>query len=236
MKRFVSSIVLDTRLQFRYGLYHVGLFVAVTTILMLKFLPITNFGFLLPAFLFFSINITTYYFIAGQVLFEKGEGTIEALVVTPLRGGEYLGSKIITLSLLAFWESLVIVLFVVGLDFNLILFIVGTAFMGTLYCLIGFILIARYDSINQYLMPSSFFLIILQIPIVDYIALWKSGWFYLFPLQAPLLLLKAAFQPVETWQLFYGVLYSVVWMALLYVLAQRTFQSLIIGKEGGKAR
>lgn len=236
MRRFISTMGLDVRLQFRYGLYLAGLFVAVTTIVALKLIPKMDFGFLLPAFLFFSVNVTTFYFIAGQVLFEKGEGTLEPLVVTPLRTGEYLGSKVITLTFLALWESLAIVVFIFGLDFNFLLLISGITLMGAIYCLIGFILIARYDSINRFLMPSSLFVIFLQLPIIDYLGLWESRLFYVFPLQAPLMVMKAAFVPIETWQLVYGVLYSVFWIGALYFLAQRTFLSFIIRGEGGKIR
>ena len=45
---------------------------------------------------------------AGLVMLEKGEGSLEARVVTPLRSGEYLLVKVMALSLLVLAENLII--------------------------------------------------------------------------------------------------------------------------------
>lgn len=45
-----------------------------------------------------NLPLATFFFIAGLVLLEKGEGTLEAQIVTPLTAGGYLASKILTLT------------------------------------------------------------------------------------------------------------------------------------------
>ena len=45
--------------------------------------------------------LATFVFLAGLLLIEKGQGTLEGLIVTPLRSSEYLLAKILSLTVLA---------------------------------------------------------------------------------------------------------------------------------------
>lgn len=232
MTRLLATMRWDVRLQFRYGFYYAGVFVTVVWVIILRQFPPATLNLVLPAFVLLGLNITTYYFIAGLVLFEKGEGTLEALVTTPLRVKEYLASKVVTLALLGLLENLLIVVLTYGLGFQPLLLVLGMGFTAAIYTLVGFVLIARYDSINEYMMPSVLYVALLQLPVVDYFGLWPSVLFYLHPIQAPLLLLKAAFQPVEPWQVIYGLLYSLLWSGITYRWAARAFHRFVVRTEG----
>jgi fluoroquinolone transport system permease protein len=234
MKRLLSTMYWDARLQFRNGFYHVTLFVVVMWVVLVSQLPQSKLGWLLPALVLGNLLINTFYFIGGLMLLEKGEGTLEAQVVTPLRTWEYLASKIATLALLAVVENLVVVGLLYGLGFAALPLVLGIVLAAALYCLAGFIAVARYDSINEYLFPSMAYTLLLSLPLLSYFGLGQNTWFYLHPLQAPLVLVRAAFQPVAAWQLLYGLGYSAVWIGLLYHASQRTFLRFIVAKEGVK--
>ena len=234
MTRLISTIQWDIRLQFRNGFYYASAFVAVVSILFLAQLQLSPeiLALLLPAIILQNVLINTFYFIAGLVLLEKGEGTLEGIVVSPLRRWEYLLSKVVTLTLLSILESLAIIIFLYGLGFNLLFMIIGLALLGIFFALAGFIAVARYDSINTFLLPSVLMVTALSLPLLDYFGIWRSPLMYLHPIQAPLLLMKAAFQPVALWQLGYGVLYSGLWIGLAYRWSQRAFYRFVILKEG----
>ena len=168
----------------------------------------------------------------GLVLLEKGEGTLEAQVVTPLRTGEYLASKGVSLTLLSLLETLVIVGLTIGLGFNVLILSVGVGLTAAFFMLAGFIVVARYDSINEYLLPSVLYTALLSLPLLPYVGVSESWLFYLHPLQPLLLLLQAAFRPVAAWQLIYGVVYSGLWLFLSYRFGQHTFYRFVISKEG----
>ena len=157
MTRLISTIRWDIQLQIRNGFYYVAAFMAVFLIGVLWTLSDEVLSSLLPALVFENIFIGTFFFMAGLLLLEKGEGTLEGLITTPLRQGEYLLSKLITLTLLAVLESLVVIIVVYGLGFNILLMILGIVLLGTLYALLGFILVIRYDSINSFLLPAIVF-------------------------------------------------------------------------------
>lgn len=175
----------------------------------------------MPVFILSNLLIGTFYFIAGLVLLEKGEGTLIAQIVTPLRTWEYLASKVITLTFLALMENLLIVGLGYGLNFNLLPLLVGLISATALFILIGFVAVFRFNSINEYLFPSFLYTLLFIPPFLPYLGLGESWLFYLHPLQAPLLLTKAAFQPIATWQWLYGVLYAGLWIGLFLNGADR---------------
>jgi hypothetical protein len=73
----------------------------------------------------------------------------------PLREGEYLAAKVTTLTLLAMLEGLVIVALGWGTDLDLAPVVLGSLVIGVLYTLFGFLVVFRYDSINEFLLPGA---------------------------------------------------------------------------------
>ena len=231
--RYISTVLLDLKMQARYGFYYASVLTAVIMIILLKLLPVKDMGFLIPVFLVGNLVLNTFYFVAGMVLFEKGEGTIQALAVTPLSVREYLASKAVTLTLLALVENFAIILFTYGRDFNLLPVLAGTVFMSVIYVLAGFVVVAKYNSISDYIMPSVIYVTALQLPLIDYLGIFRSPLFYVFPAQAPLVLMGSAFGPADAWQIAYGVGYSLVCIYVAYVLASRAFRKYIVQQQGG---
>jgi fluoroquinolone transport system permease protein len=177
--------------------------------------------------------VNTFYFVGGLVLLEKEEGTFFAQAVTPLRPGEYLTSKTVTLTGLSLLEALLIVLTSRGGIPNLWALALGVALTGAVYSLYGFIVVARYDAINEYLFPSLLYTAVLSLPLLPYFGLWESPWFYLHPVQAPLMLLQAAFQPIAAWQWLYGLGYGTLWTGLAFAAGRRSFERFVILGAGG---
>lgn len=234
MTRLTSTMRWDVQLQIRNGFYFAAAFVALIIIVLLSQfnVPPGTLAMLFPLFIFQNILINNFYFIAGVVLLEKGEGTLEGLIVTPLRKSEYLASKLLTLALLSLLETAVVVLIVYGFNANLIWLAAGTILLSLIYGLAGFSFVVRYDSINTFILPSVPFTALFSLPLLHYLGVWSSPLMYLHPLQAPLLLLKGAFQPIAAWEVIYGVVYSAVTIALAYAWSQRAFYKFVILKEG----
>ena len=235
MSRLISTMRLDLRLQFRNGFYYAAIFVVVIFTILLRQLPQDVVTFLLPPFLLTNMVINTFYFVAGLVLLEKGEGTLEAQIVTPLRTREYLTSKAVTLSIMSLVEAMLIVALTRGLDLRWLPLIAAILMVGPLYVLIGFTLVSRYDSLNEYLFPSFIYTMFFSIPLIYYFGLWSGPLFYLHPLQPALVLLQAAFEPVATWKLAYGILYLGFWVWIAYLFSRRAFYRFVIVKEGVRA-
>lgn len=232
MKRLLATLHCDIRLQFRNGFYYVSAFVAAAFILGLRQFPAVDWRPWWPPLLLENLVVNAFYFMAGLVLLEKGEGTLEAQIVTPLRSGEYLVSKVLSLGLLSLLESLAIIVLVSGPGFNWALLVVGILLLIASFGLYGFFVVVRYDSITEFILPSAAWTMGLSLPLLYYFHLWRSWVLFLHPLQAPVVLLQAAFEPVPAWQIPYGILYSSLWIGIAFHFTQRAFHRFVITREG----
>ena len=176
MSRMTAVLGGDVRLQFRNGFYYAAGGLAVFGIVALNFFDRDVLAWLLPPLVLSNLLTNTFYFIAGLVLLEKAEGTLEAQVVTPLRTWEYLGSKVTTLTCLAVLENFAIVSLTYGLGFRPLPFVVGMISASVIYALVGFVVVARYDSINEYLFPSFIYTTAFGPPLVAYFG-YGDGWY-----------------------------------------------------------
>ncbi len=235
MNRLLATLRWDMVLQFRNGFYYVSVFFIMIWVGLWSQLPNTssyNYALILPALITLNLLITTFYFVAGLVLLEKAEGTLTGLVVTPLRTGEYLAARVLSLSLLAALESLLIVMLIYGVQFNPLPLVIGMLLLGGFFTLIGFVAIVRYDSINEYVIPSGLVVLVLILPLIDHLGLWQNPVFYLHPVRPTLVLLRAAFDPPAFWPIAYGVVGSLVWFAISFVWAGRIFHRFVVRTAG----
>ena len=113
-----------------------------------------------------SLVINSFFFVGALVLLEKGEGTLEAQGVTPLCTSEYLASEVITLTLLALLQNVIVVGLVAHVTSGMLQLIAGTALASTFYVLLGFVAVTRYNSINEYLLPSFLYVAVLLLPLL----------------------------------------------------------------------
>lgn len=233
MSRFLASLLCDSRLQFRNGFYYAAGFIAAIWILILHWIPAESVLWLLPVLVFSNVLMNTFYFIAGLVLLEKDEGTLSAVVVTPLRSREYLASKVTTLTLLALVENAAIAKLGIGGDIRLLPLLLGMTLCAVQMTLVGFLAVSRYHSVNEYLLPSVLYTGLFLPPFLDYLDLYKSWLTYLHPTTGPLLLAAAAFRPMEDWRLWcYALLYPCLWIGILAVWSLRDFRRFITASAG----
>ncbi len=164
MIRLRHAARLDLRLQARYGLYYAAVFVTLFWIAMLYSLPASTMRPATPLVIFGELAVIGYYFVAGMILFEKGERTLSAVVVSPLRFGEYLASKLITLTIMATVSSLILVLVAYGPGFDVALLVSGVTLISLISVLAGFISVLPFDQITRYLIPSQLPLALMSVP------------------------------------------------------------------------
>lgn len=225
----------DAVLQIRNGFYYAAAFLGVFGIIGLRYLPEAMRAYLLPALILSNLMVGTFYFIAGLVLLERDEHTLEALAVSPLRAGEYLASKVITLTALSMLENAVIVLLAHGVEFDLLALTLGVAFGAAVYTLFGFVVVARYASINEFLLPSVAWGTPLFLPLLPYFGVLRGGWlevfFWVQPLQPSLVLLSAAFRPAALTELLGAVVLGCLWVAVLWNRAQASYRKFVMRQE-----
>jgi fluoroquinolone transport system permease protein len=232
MRRLLATLRTDVRLQLRNGFYYAVAFVLLVWAIVVGRLPELDWAPWLAPLVLGNLLTAAFYFVGGLVLLEKREGTLEAQVVTPLRVSEYLGSKVITLSALSVIENLAMVSLAIGFHYRFLHLSLGIGCAAVIYVLLGFVAVARHDSINEYIMPSMLYVTFLCLPLVDYFELWTSRLMLLHPLQGALLWMKSAFLPVPRAELALGLASALAWVAVAHALGQRSFRRFVVRGEG----
>ncbi len=235
MKRLVTAIWLDARLQVRYGLYAVTAIVVAAWAIALVFFAEAlrpHAALIVPLFVVGNLLLTTFYFVAALVLFEKGEGSLAAIATTPLRDAEYLLSKVISLTALAMIESLVIVALLSGIRTPWELLLPASAFLAAVYTMIGFIAIVRHDSINEFLIPSMGYVFVFVAPLVGHFGFVDSIYFLPHPVEMALVLMRAAYAVEPNWKIAIALGGLVAWFAATFVWARHRFDRFVVRTMG----
>lgn len=241
MNRFLKTMQLDVTLQWRNNLYYIGLFVGVLLAVTLGWLVRPDDLFLyVPSLLLLVVGGSTLLYVAALIIFEKDEGTLSMIVVSPLTHSQYLWSKIITLTALATLESvvmlggaMVIMRFsdVVTLP-NIPLLLAGIVGICILYTLMGIVMIVRYDKITDFLVPMAAVAVILQLPFLYFLGWVELPLFLLIPTSAPTMIMQGAYEPLAMWEWVYGVGYTAALIVGLAVWAHRAFERHVVYRVG----
>ena len=120
-------------------------------------------------------------------------------------------------------------------EFNILYLGLGVVLASVMLILIGFILVSRVNSINEYLLFMAVaFLGLAFPPMLNISGLYENVIFYAWPTHASLTLFKGVFfaSGLETWEIAYGIGYQVFWIGLLYFLAKKAFHKHIVLKGG----
>lgn len=230
MNRLLHTLRWDVVFQVRYGLYLATAFSTLVAIIVVKQLPASVLAMALPFVMFADLALVGFYFIAALVLFEKSEGTLLALVVSPLRFGEYLTAKLTTLTALAVVISLLVTIVCYGFGFNWPLLILAVTLTSCIGLLIGLIAVAPYDSVSSFFLPAQLYGFVLNVALIPFFGWLESPIFYLWPTHGSLLLLRGAFTGIDVPHLLYGIVYQVLWIGLLAWIARRRFDRYIVGR------
>lgn len=231
MNRLAATMHGDARLQLRQGFYYAAAFVLLVLIAVGRQLPAEALGWLMPVIVLANVQINTFYFLAGLVLLEKAEGTLHAQVVTPLRPGEYLAAKVATLTALSAVENLILVVATLGVGALRPGLLAGIVLASILFCATGFIAVARHDSINEFLMPSFLYTLVLTLPLLPYFGLFDTPLFDLHPMQAPLALLRECFDRGQGPSALALASFA-VWTAVAAGSSLRAFRRFVVAGEG----
>ena len=224
MRRLPVALRWEAALQARHRFYAVTAAVVIVWVGLLRLLPEAvreDPALLVPLFILTNLQVTAFYFAAALVLLEKGQGVIAAFVTSPLRPGEYLLAKALSLAALGTAENALVVLLVYGTGLAWGWLLLGTALLGVLYVFLGLAAVAAHAGINTFLMPSVGWITVCALPLLGYYGVVPWGVFAWHPMMPPLVLLEAGCRAVGAGLLAYGVLGSLGWCGLAFVWARR---------------
>jgi len=241
MSNIKSMLKWEFILLYRYKIIHISILSVVLYFIITQAIPDMNNKVFHTLLLFFDPAIIGIMFVGALVLFEKSENVLQALVITPMKTEEYLLSKIISLTILSIISATIFITLLnvfggVNITLEGVLYlIISIILTSIMLILLGFILVSRVKSINEYLMGFAVtFLGLTFFPMLHLSHLYENTIFYLWPTQASFILFKGVFSTagLQSWEIAYGIGYQVLWIVVLFYLAKKAFYKHIVLKGG----
>lgn len=224
----------DLRLQRRYGIAQAGLVVAGLWVLLLRVLPPEGREIAAPLVVFGDLAIIGYFFVGALVLFEKAEGTLAALAVSPLRAPGFVAARAVSFTLLALALTLVLVGFGVGPGAGVRLgwLLVGVVLCSVTGVCVGVAVVAPFTSVSRYLLPAVLPLIVLGLPLLAAAGLLPPPAVALLPTGGAWLAIDAAFGGPRGGLLVAAVAMNVAWLAGAWTAAVRAHSRWLAVPQG----
>jgi len=238
MSNLKNMLKWEFTLLYRYKIIHISILSVILYFLTTQAIEDMNRPIFHSLLLFFDPAIIGIMFVGALVLFEKSENVLQALVITPMKTDDYLLSKMTSLTILSCISATIFILLMNifgGIDFNVFYLASGIILTSILLILLGFILVSRLKSINEYLLAMALVFLGLTFPPMLHLSgLYESVIFYLWPTQASLLIFRGVFDEsiLETWEIAYGIIYQIVWIGMFYFFARKAFYKYIISRGG----
>jgi len=233
MARLLSTMWLDVKIQYRHKLYHVSVGLALLLGLGIRRLADPQLAAtLVPVTILLGVGGTAFVYIAGLIIFERDQHSLDAILVSPLRLTEYLVSKVTTLTLLVLVEGGVLVL--VSQGFTAVAWLpllTGTALLGAMFALFGAILIVRFSTITDFLMPALLVALPLQAPALYFAGIVDSPILLISPTSAATMLIWGGWNGLQAWQLLYGLAYSALVLGVGHRWALDAFVKHVVTGE-----
>jgi fluoroquinolone transport system permease protein len=229
MTQLKTMLKWDIILQSRYKIIHLSILSVLIYYVSLVAIPSMNTEEFKTLYLFFDPTLIGIMFVGALVLFEKTENTLQALNVTPMKTRTYFLSKIISLTLLSVISAFLFLLLSHGIHFEYFYMVTGIILTSVFLILLGFILVARCNSINEYLLMMMLaFLLLFLPPLLDITGIYNNIVFYLWPSQASFLLFEGVFRSLSFNETIYALAYLCLWIVGCYYLAKKAFYKHIV--------
>jgi fluoroquinolone transport system permease protein len=223
MKRLFLISVWQLKLLAKYQVLSVALVIGFFYALAFKLLPVIRTEQITSLLVFSDPAMLGFIFVGAMILFEKGDNTLSAQVITPMQAGEYLAGKAFALLIPALICSFLIVIASQGLSFRFLPFILTTLFTSLIFTFLGIAGALKVNTFNQYIMVIPLFLLPVCLPLLNFFQVTHWKWLYVIPTQASLYLYQQSFSQVYPMGELCASAYLVVWVVITFYFARRSF-------------
>lgn len=225
MDRLVTLLVLDLRLMLRHHVLAAVVFTTLIYLVLVASLPAAIPSAFLAFLVFFAPVMIGVLFVGALVLAERAEGSLLALVVSPLSPRIYLWSKILSLTALASLSGLVISWVGYPAKLDPTMLGVGLVLSSFGAVLVGLNIVLRCRRLATYVLIAAMALAALSSPAAALARLVPAATVDWIPSSASLTLFIAAADPgalrLKDWSI--AVLYLLVWLGAGWIAVDRAF-------------
>jgi fluoroquinolone transport system permease protein len=214
----------DLSIQIRSGYWSVYGFLGLIYILIMFNLPFNIRDEVAVALIFTDTSVLGLIFVGALVLFEKQQGVLQSMSVTPLKLNNYLFSKVFSLTLLsAVISSLLWIIPLWSLK-GYAMLLSGVILSSVVFTMFGLGFAAGANSFNQFLARVFLGSMIFSIPVVPVLLFPETGWLVILPTNASLdLFIRITKGGFSLWQLL-DIMILIVWIFIMRLFAHKQFK------------
>jgi fluoroquinolone transport system permease protein len=211
----------------KYNILAGGFIVALLWVAAMHFLDTALVDVLFVTLLFVDLVSMPAIMVAVSLVYEKQEGALHAMLVSPIRHSEYVWSKVLANALSAVLTLAILYAyahFVRGFQANLVLLVATVLLASGFHTLVGLLLTYGARDFTGMLMRYMIYAFVFMIPVlVDHTGLVDNYWFTLIltacPPRAVVVLLDSSVGELNWAQTLYGLTYLIVVGAVLFRMA-----------------
>jgi len=212
------------KLLAKYQILTIAFVIAAGYTVAIKLLPVLQIDKVYLTMIFSDPTMLGFIFIGAMILFEKGDNTLEAQAVTPMRTSHYLWSKAIALLVPALIGSLAMIIAARGVHFRPIPFIACVVLSSLIFTFIGLAGAIKVRTLNQYIILIPLFLPPMCLPLINFYGLTNLSIFWVIPTHSTLYLLEQTVSHVFNFKEILNLLYLGLWTYLAYAYANYNFK------------
>lgn len=216
----------DIRFQIKYGFYFLYAVLTVLYTVILCILPDGWRDSAAAVIIFSDPAAMGLFFMGAIVLLEKSQRIPCALAVSPVKGTEYVMSKVLSLSAVSLLVAAILAL-VAGVD-ELPLVLLGTALSSVIFTLLGIVIATKIVSLNQFLIASVPVELVCFVPALLHLFKVTPAWLGAYPINACMDMVAGRTPSVP------GMVMVIALIGGLFVLARGNVLALWRYAGGGK--
>ncbi|MBS4538634.1 ABC transporter permease [Clostridium sp. D2Q-11] len=241
MTNFKPLLIGEIQRMKKYNILGASLVVSLLWIGVMYFTKIDDVTSLFPLLVYFEAISMSMLMIGVTMFFEKQEGVIKTLLVSPISKTEYIMAKTfsnIVSNLITFFLLYGYARIFKEVDINILWFTLSIILIAFFHSLIGFILTYYSKDFTNLLIGMMKYIFVLMIPVsLQDLGFIKSEVFnkvlYILPTKASMILLEGSSGGgVEKWKIYFSIAYLVLASILIYIVVSKKFDEFAIKESG----
>lgn len=224
----------------KYNILGASIFVALIWIGILHFTAAENVSSLFPYLVFFDAISMAMLMLGVTMFFEKQEGTLKTLLVSPINKSEYILAKVfanvlsnvLTLVLLYAYARIF-----KEIDINIFGLLGAVILVAFFHSLVGVILTYYSKDFTDLLMKMIMYSIVLMFPIIlEQVGLISNEiidkLLYAIPTKASMILFFSSTGGVQSWEIYLSLFYMLTASVIMYIIVAKKFDEFAVKGSG----
>lgn len=174
------------------------------------------------------------------IFYEKQEGSLHTLMVTPINKKDYLFTKSIVTVATSVVTLIILYLYAAvfkEIDMSFLGLLGAVILVSLFHALVGFLLTYRSRDFTALLINMMKYMFIFMIPtLLEYIQIIRHDLvemlLYIAPTKAAIILLYAASGETELWEIIYGLTYLGIGSIVLFIIVLKKFEQFTVQESG----